>query len=198
VPVYFETAGIIVTLILLGQVLELRARSQTGAAIKKLLGLAATTARRIRHDGSEEDVALEHVREGDQLRVRPGEKVPVDGQVIEGSSNVDESMVTGEPIPVEKSPGDRVIGATVNGTGSLVMLAEKVGADTLLSRIVMMVAEAQRSRAPIQRLTDVVSSYFVPAVILAAVVSFVVWALVGPEPALTHALINAVAVLIIA
>jgi Cu+-exporting ATPase len=198
VAVYFETAGIIVTLILLGQVLELRARSQTGAAIKKLLGLAATTARRIRHDGSEEDVALEEVREGDQLRVRPGEKVPVDGQVIEGSSNVDESMVTGEPIPVGKSPGDRVIGATVNGTGSLVMLAEKVGAETLLSRIVALVAEAQRSRAPIQRLADVVSSYFVPAVILTAVVTFVIWALVGPEPALTYALISAVAVLIIA
>jgi Cu+-exporting ATPase len=196
--VYFETAAIIVTLILLGQVLELRARSQTSAAIKKLLGMAAKTARRIRDDGTEEDVALEHVQEGDQLRVRPGEKVPVDGEVLEGSSSVDESMVTGEPIPTEKGPGNKLIGATVNGTGSLVMRADKVGADTLLSRIVTMVAEAQRSRAPIQKLADVVASYFVPAVILTAVVAFVVWALVGPEPALTHALINAVAVLIIA
>jgi Cu+-exporting ATPase len=196
--VYFETAAIIVTLILLGQVLELRARSQTSAAIKKLLGMAANTARRIRDDGTEEDVALEHVQEGDRLRVRPGEKVPVDGEVLEGSSSVDESMVTGEPIPTEKGPGNKLIGATVNGTGSLVMRAENVGADTLLSRIVTMVAEAQRSRAPIQKLADVVASYFVPAVILTAVVAFVVWALVGPEPALTHALINAVAVLIIA
>ncbi len=178
--------------------LELRARSQTSAAIKKLLGMAAKTARRIRDDGTEEDVALEHVQEGDRLRVRPGEKVPVDGEVLEGSSSVDESMVTGEPIPTEKGPGNKLIGATVNGTGSLVMRAEKVGADTLLSRIVTMVAEAQRSRAPIQKLADVVASYFVPAVILTAVVAFVVWALVGPEPALTHALINAVAVLIIA
>jgi Cu+-exporting ATPase len=198
VAVYFEAAGVIVTLILLGQVLELRARSQTSAAIKKLLGMAAKTARRIRDDESEEDVPLDQVQEGDRLRVRPGEKVPVDGEIIEGSSSVDESMVTGEPIPVEKGPGDKVIGATVNGTGSLVMRAEKVGADTLLSRIVTMVAEAQRSRAPIQKLTDVVSSYFVPAVILTAIVTFVVWALAGPEPAMAYALINAVAVLIIA
>ncbi|HHH27766.1 MAG TPA: copper-translocating P-type ATPase, partial [Polyangiaceae bacterium] len=185
-------------LILLGQVLELRARSQTNAAIKKLLGMAAKTARLIRDDGSEEDVPLDQVREGDRLRVRPGEKVPVDGEVLEGTSHVDESMVTGEPVPVEKRPGAKVIGATVNGTGGLVMRAEKVGSETLLSRIVTMVAEAQRSRAPIQRLADVASSYFVPAVILTAVVTFIVWALVGPEPPMAYALINAVAVLIIA
>jgi Cu+-exporting ATPase len=198
VAVYFEAAGVIVTLILLGQVLELKARSQTSAAIKKLLGMAAKTARLIRDDGSEEDVPLDQVREGDRLRVRPGEKVPVDGEVLEGTSHVDESMVTGEPIPVEKSPGTKVIGATVNGTGGLVMRAEKVGSETLLSRIVTMVAEAQRSRAPIQKLADVVSSYFVPAVIITAIVTFIVWALVGPEPPMAYALINAVAVLIIA
>lgn len=198
VAVYFEAAGVIVTLILLGQVLELKARSQTSAAIKKLLGMAAKTARLIRDDGSEEDVPLDQVREGDRLRVRPGEKVPVDGEVLEGTSHVDESMVTGEPIPVEKSPGAKVIGATVNGTGGLVMRAEKVGSETLLSRIVTMVAEAQRSRAPIQKLADVVSSYFVPAVIITAIVTFIVWALVGPEPPMAYALINAVAVLIIA
>lgn len=198
VAVYFEAAGVIVTLILLGQVLELKARSQTSAAIKKLLGMAAKTARLIRDDGSEEDVPLDQVREGDRLRVRPGEKVPVDGEVLEGTSHVDESMVTGEPIPVEKGPGAKVIGATVNGTGGLVMRAEKVGAETLLSRIVTMVAEAQRSRAPIQKLADVVSSYFVPAVIITAIVTFIVWALVGPEPPMAYALINAVAVLIIA
>lgn len=198
VAVYFEAAGVIVTLILLGQVLELRARSQTGAAIKKLLGMAAKTARLIADDGSERDVPLEDVREGDRLRVRPGEKVPVDGEVLEGTSAVDESMVTGEPIPVQKGPGDEVIGATVNGTGGLVMRAEKVGADTLLSRIAAMVAEAQRSRAPIQKLADVVASYFVPAVILAAVATFGVWATFGPDPAMAHALINSVAVLIIA
>lgn len=198
VAVYFEAAGVIVTLILLGQVLELKARSQTSAAIKKLLGMAAKTARRLREDGSEEDVPLDEVRAGDRLRVRPGEKVPVDGEVLEGTSHVDESMVTGEPIPVEKGAGDQVIGATVNGTGGMVMRAEKVGAETLLSRIVTMVAEAQRSRAPIQKLADVVSSYFVPAVILTAVVTFVVWAVLGPEPPMAYALINAVAVLIIA
>ncbi len=198
VAVYFEAAGVIVTLILLGQVLELRARSQTGQAIKKLLGMAATSARRILDDGSDEDVALEAVQVGDRLRVRPGEKVPVDGIVLEGATSVDESMVTGEPIPVEKHEGDRVIGSTVNGTGGLVMRAEKVGAETLLSRIVAMVAEAQRSRAPIQKLADVVAGYFVPVVILVAVTTFVVWALVGPEPRMAHALINAVAVLIIA
>ena len=198
VGVYFEVSATIVTLILLGQVLELRARSQTSSAIKKLLGMAAKTARRLGDDGKEEDVPLEAVRVGDRLRVRPGEKVPVDGVVLDGSSSVDESMVTGEPIPVEKRPGDRVVGATINGTGSLVIRAEKVGADTLLARIVAMVAEAQRSRAPIQKLADTVSAYFVPAVIAIAIATFVVWALVGPEPRMAHALVNAVAVLIIA
>jgi len=198
VGVYFEAAGVIVTLILLGQVMELKARSQTSVAIKQLLGMAATSARRLGDDGTEEDVPLEEVHEGDRLRIRPGEKVPVDGQVIAGSSNVDESMVTGEPIPVEKGPRDQVIGATINGTGTLVIRAENVGADSVLSRIVAMVAEAQRSRAPIQRLADRVSSYFVPAVIITAVVTFIVWALLGPEPPMTYALINAVAVLIIA
>jgi Cu+-exporting ATPase len=198
VGVYFEVSATIVTLILLGQVLELRARSQTSSAIKKLLGMAAKTARRLGDDGKDEDVPLEAVRVGDRLRVRPGEKVPVDGVVLDGSSSVDESMVTGEPIPVEKRPGDRVVGATINGTGSLVIRAEKVGADTLLARIVAMVAEAQRSRAPIQKLADTVSAYFVPAVIAIAIATFVVWALVGPEPRMAHALVNAVAVLIIA
>jgi len=198
VAVYFEAAAVITTLILLGQVLELRARSRTGAAIKKLLGLAAKTARRIRDDGSEEDVPLQVVEVGDRLRVRPGEKIPVDGVVVEGASSVDESMVTGEPIPVEKAAGDRVVGATINGTGALVMRADKVGKDTLLSRIVAMVAEAQRSRAPIQKLADVVSGYFVPIVIVIAAVTFGVWALWGPEPRMAHAIINAVAVLIIA
>jgi P-type Cu+ transporter len=198
VGVYFEVAAAIVTLILLGQVLEVRARSQTGAAIRKLLGLAATSARRLRDDGSEEDVPLDVVRVGDRLRVRPGEKVPVDAVVLEGSSAVDESMVTGEPIPVEKHMNDRVVGATLNGTGALVIRAEKVGADTLLSRIVAMVADAQRSRAPIQKLADVVSGYFVPTVVAIAVATFLVWASVGPEPRLAHALVNAVAVLIIA
>jgi Cu+-exporting ATPase len=198
VGAYFEVAGVIVTLILLGQVLELRARSSTSAAIQKLLGLNPKAARRIREDGTEEDVPLDAVEVGDRLRVRPGEKVPVDGRVLEGTSFVDESMVSGEPIPVEKKPGDRVVGATVNGTGSLVMRAERVGADTLLSRIAAMVAEAQRSRAPIQRLVDVVSSYFVPTVISVAVVTFVLWGLVGPSPRMAHALVNAVAVLIIA
>jgi P-type Cu+ transporter len=198
VGVYFEVSAAIVTLILLGQVLELRARSQTSSAIKKLLGMGAKTARRLGHDGKEEDVPLEAVHVGDSLRVRPGEKVPVDGVVLDGSSSVDESMVTGEPIPVEKRPGDRVVGATINDTGSLVIRAEKVGADTLLARIVAMVAEAQRSRAPIQKLADTVSAYFVPAVVAIAIATFVVWALVGPEPRMAHALVNAVAVLIIA
>jgi Cu+-exporting ATPase len=198
VAVYFEAAAMIVTLILLGQVLELRARSQTGAAIKQLLGMAAKTARLIREDGTEADVPLAEVQAGDRLRVRPGEKVPVDGVVLEGTSHVEESMITGEPIPTEKSPGDKLIGATVNGTGALVMRAEKVGSETLLSRIVTMVADAQRSRAPIQKLADVVSSYFVPAVIVTAVLTFIAWAVFGPEPAMTYALINAVAVLIIA
>jgi Cu+-exporting ATPase len=198
VPVYFEAATVIVTLVLLGQVLELRARSQTGAAIKSLLGLAPKTARRINKDGSEEDVPLEHVHAGDRLRVRPGEKVPVDGVVLEGASAIDESMITGEPIPVEKHVNDRVVGATINGTGSFVMRAERVGSETLLAQIVQMVAEAQRSRAPIQKLADVVSSYFVPAVVIIAVITFVVWSIWGPEPRMAHGLVNAVAVLIIA
>ena len=197
VPVYFEAAAVIVTLVLLGQVLELRARSQTGSAIRALLGLAPKTARRIVH-GHEEDVPLEHVQAGDLLRVRPGEKVPVDGVVVEGSSAVDESMITGEPIPVQKSSGDRVVGATVNGTGSFVMRAERVGSETLLSQIVQMVAQAQRSRAPIQRLADVVSSYFVPLVVLVAVITFIVWSIWGPEPRMAYGLVNAVSVLIIA
>jgi Cu+-exporting ATPase len=195
---YYEAAASIVTLALLGQVLELRARSQTGAALRKLLGLAPKTARRVAASGAEEDVPLEHVHVGDTLRVRPGEKVPVDGVVLEGASSVDESMISGEPVPVEKQPGARLVGATVNGTGSLLMRAEKIGADTLLSRIVGMVAEAQRSRAPIQRLADVVSAYFVPAVLGAALLTFAAWASVGPQPRLSHALVNAVAVLIIA
>ncbi|MBI4887253.1 MAG: heavy metal translocating P-type ATPase, partial [Acidobacteria bacterium] len=198
VGVYFEVAAVIVTLILLGQVLELRARGQTSAAIRMLLGLAAKSARRLADDGSEADVPLEAVGVGDRLRIRPGEKVPVDGIVLEGSSAVDESMMTGEPMPIEKHAGDRVVGATINGTGGLVMRAEKVGADTLLSRIVAMVADAQRSRAPIQKLADVVSGYFVPAVVAVAVVTFLVWAAVGPEPTFAYALVNAVAVLIIA
>ena len=188
----------ITVLVLLGQVLELRARSQTSGAIKALLGLAPRTARRLRADGSEEDVPLEQVQPGDRLRVRPGEKVPVDGVVLEGASAVDESMMTGESIPVEKGPGSRVIGGTVNGTGSFVMRAERVGRDTLLAQIVQMVSEAQRSRAPIQRLADVVASYFVPAVVAVAVVTAIVWGFVGPEPRMAYALVNAVAVLIIA
>ena len=196
--VYFEPASVIVTLVLLGQVLELRARSQTSAALKALLGLAPKTARVLRENGVEEDIALDQVHPGDRLRVRPGEKVPVDGVVAEGSSSIDESMVTGEPIPVEKGAGSKVTGGTINGTGSLVMRAERVGADTLLSQIVRLVGEAQRTRAPIQRLADVVASYFVPAVILVAIVTFAVWAIFGPEPRLAHALVNAVAVLIIA
>ena len=198
VPVYFEAAAAITTLVLLGQVLELRARSQTGAAIKALLGLAPKTARRLNESGTEEDVPLDQVQVGDRLRVRPGEKVPVDGAVIDGASAIDESMVTGESIPVEKHSGDRVIGATVNGTGSFVMRAERVGAETLLAQIVQMVADAQRSRAPIQKLADVVSGYFVPAVVAMAVITFVGWSIWGPEPRMAHGLVNAVAVLIIA
>jgi Cu+-exporting ATPase len=198
VPVYFEAAAVITALVLLGQVLELRARSRTNAAIKLLLGMAPKTARIVRDDGREDDISLDQVQPGDKLRIRPGEKVPVDGTVVEGSSNVDESMVTGEPLPVEKSAGAKVIGATVNGTGSLLMTAEKVGADTLLAQIVQMVAEAQRSRAPIQRLADVVAGYFVPTVVIIAVITFIIWGLAGPEPRLAHAVINAVAVLIIA
>jgi P-type Cu+ transporter len=198
VPVYFEAASVITTLVLLGQVLELKARSSTGAAIRSLLGLAPKTARRIRTDGTEEDIALDQVLKGERLRVRPGEKIPVDGVVLEGASSVDEALVTGEPIPVEKQNGDRVIGGTINGNGTLVMQAERVGSETLLAQIVQMVAEAQRSRAPIQRLADIVSGYFVPLVILVAVVTFIVWATIGPEPRLAYAIINAVAVLIIA
>ncbi len=198
VAVYFEAAAVIVTLVLLGQVLELRARSRTSAAIRALLGLAPTTARRLRADGTDEDVPLDQVHVDDRLRVRPGEKVPVDGLVLEGHSAVDESMVSGEPIPVEKRPGARVVGATLNGTGSFVMQAERVGADTLLARIVQMVAQAQRSRAPIQNLADRVSAVFVPTVVLVAIVTFVAWALVGPEPRLAYATLNAIAVLIIA
>src|SRR5579872_5970190 len=198
VPVYFEAAAVIVTLVLLGQVLELKARSQTGAAIQALLGLAPKTARRVDEDGSEADVPLDQVRVGDRLRVRPGEKIPVDGVVLEGASSVDESMISGEAIPVEKQAGARLTGATVNGTGSLIMRAERVGSERLLAQIVRMVAEAQRSRAPIQKFADVVASYFVPIVVGVAIVTFAVWALAGPQPRLAHALVNAVAVMIIA
>ena len=197
VPVYFEAAAVITTLVLLGQVLELRARSATGTAIRALLGLAPKTARRVR-DGVEEDIPLEHVAVGDTLRVRPGEKVPVDGIVVEGRSSVDEAMISGEPIPVEKFEGTKLTGATVNGTGSMLMKAERVGRDTMLSQIVRMVADAQRSRAPIQALADKVSGWFVPAVVLISIATFVIWSFVGPEPRLAHALVNAIAVLIIA
>jgi P-type Cu+ transporter len=198
VGVYFEVASVIVVLVLLGQVLELRARSQTSSAIKALLGLAPKTARVIRDDGTELETSLDVIKPGDKLRVRPGEKVPVDGVILEGTSSIDESMVTGESIPVEKTQSDKVTGGTVNGTGGFIMRAERVGSETLLAQIVRMVSEAQRSRAPIQRLADVVSSYFVPAVIVSAVITFVVWSLAGPEPRLAHAIVNAVAVLIIA
>ena len=198
VGVYFEAAAAIVALVLLGQVMELRARSRTGAAIRALLGLAPKTARRLGANGVESDVSLEEVKPGDTLRVRPGEKIPVDGVAVSGVSSVDESMVTGEPLPVEKQAGDRLIGATVNGTGTLLMRAEKVGADTLLSQIVNMVAQAQRSRAPIQKLADQVSAWFVPTVMAVSLLTFIVWALVGPEPRFAYALVNAVAVLIIA
>ena len=198
VPIYFEAAAVIVALVLLGQVLELRARAATGQAIRALLGLAPTTARVVRADGREEDVALELVHVGDHLRVRPGERVPVDGIVIDGRSSVDEYMLTGEPIPVAKEPGEKITGATINGTGSLLMRAVRVGKDTMLSQIVNMVAQAQRSRAPIQSLADKVSGWFVPAVVLIAILSFVVWSVYGPAPAMGFALLNAVAVLIIA
>jgi P-type Cu+ transporter len=198
VGLYFEAAAVITVLVLMGQVLELRARSQTSAAIRSLLNLAPKTARRVREDGKDEDVPLELVKPGDRLRVRPGEGIPVDGIVLEGTCTVDESMITGEPIPVEKVPGGRVTAGTINGTGGFVMRAERVGRDTLLARIVRMVSEAQRSRAPIQRLADTVASYFVPTVLLTAVVTFIVWALIGPEPRMVYALVNAVAVLIIA
>lgn len=198
VGVYFEAAAVIVSLVLLGQVLELRARSSTNAAIRSLLGMAPKLARRVGVDGSEADVPLEKIQVGDRVRVRPGEKVPVDGVVLEGRSSVDESMITGEPIPAEKNLGDKVVGATVNGSGTLIIEAQRVGADTLLSQIVHMVSEASRSRAPIQRLADVAAAYFVPAVVLTAIVTFVVWAAFGPAPAIAYAIINAVAVLIIA
>jgi Cu+-exporting ATPase len=197
-PVYFEAASVITTLVLLGQVLELRARSQTGAAIKALLELAPKTARLVAEDGSERDVSIDQIHVGDRLRVRPGEKVPVDGVILEGHSSVDESMISGEPIPVEKTAGERVIGGTINLTGTFVMRAERVGRDTLLAQIVAMVSQAQRSRAPIQRLADRVSAYFVPAVIATAIVTFLVWYLVGPEPRFANALLSAIAVLIIA
>lgn len=198
VPLYYEASAVIISLVLLGQVLELRARSQTGQAIRALMGLAAKTARRIFEDGSERDVPLEDVNPGDLLRVRPGEKIPVDGEITEGRSSVDESMVTGEPIPVEKEIGSLVTGATVNGTGAFVMRATKVGGDTLLAQIVKMVSQAQRSRAPIQKLADRVSAYFVPAVILTALATAALWFFLGPDPRATHAFVNAVAVLIIA
>jgi Cu+-exporting ATPase len=198
VPLYYEAAGVITALVLLGQVLELRARSQTGNAIKALLGLAPKTARRLRTDGTEEDIPVEHIHLGDLLRVRPGEKIPVDGEVTEGRSVVDESMITGEPIPVEKESGSKVTGATVNSTGSFVMRATKIGSDTLLSQIVKMVSQAQRSRAPIQKLADTVSSYFVPAVVLIALATALVWYFLGPDPKLIHSIVSAVAVLIIA
>src|SRR5271163_4638854 len=197
-PVYFEAAAAITTLVLLGQVLELRARSRTSAAIRSLLQLAPKNARLVRADGTELDVPLEHIQVGDMLRVRPGERVPVDGVVTDGESSVDESLMTGEPIPEEKSPGARVVGGTINGTGTLVMRAEHVGGETLLAQIVRMVSEAQRSRAPVQKLADRVAGYFVPAVVLIAVLTFVVWAVAGPQPRMAHALVNAVAVLIIA
>ncbi len=198
VPVYFEAAAVITTLVLVGQVLELRARSRTSAAIRGLLQLAPKTARRLSAGGAEEDVPLEQVMHGDRLRVRPGERVPVDGVVFEGASSADESMLTGEPLPVEKHENDRVTAGTLNGSGSFIMRAERVGAETLLAQIVRMVGEAQRSRAPIQKLADVVSSYFVPGVVAAAIVTFAIWASVGPSPRLAYALVNAVAVLIIA
>lgn len=198
VAVYFEAGAVITVLVLLGQVLELRARDRTSSALRALLDLAPNTARRVKDDGTDEEVLLELVQLGDRLRVRPGDKVPVDGEVIEGSSSVDESMVTGEPIPVEKTTGDTVIGGTLNGTGGFVMRADRVGAETMLSQIVQMVADAQRSRAPIQRIADQVAGYFVPAVVAIAVIAFVVWAFAGPPPALAHALVAAVSVLIIA
>lgn len=198
VGVYFEVASAIIALVLLGEWLELRARGRTSAAIRQLLGLAPKTARRVNDDGTEEDVALGHVHAGERLRVRPGEKIPVDGRVMDGRSSVDESMLTGEPMPVDKGPGDRVVGATINQTGSLIILAERVGADSLLSQIVSLVAQAQRSRAPLQRLADQVAKWFVPSVIAIAVLTFVAWWLIGPEPQLAYAVVNAVAVLIIA
>jgi Cu+-exporting ATPase len=197
VDLYFEAAAVITTLILLGQLIEAKARSRTGHAIKALLGLAAKTAHRV-HGGQEEEIAVAEIRKGDVLRVRPGEKVPIDGLIADGQSNIDESMITGEPMPVNKKPGEKVIGATVNQTGSFLMRAERIGSETVLAQIVQMVADAQRSRAPIQKLADTVSGYFVPAVIGIAVITFVVWSIVGPAPAMAYALVNAVSVLIIA
>ncbi|HVV44722.1 MAG TPA: heavy metal translocating P-type ATPase, partial [Bryobacteraceae bacterium] len=197
-PVYFEPAAVIITLVLLGQVLELRARSQTSSAIRALLGLAPKNARVLKDDGSEVDVPVDRIAVGDRIRVRPGEKVPVDGSVLDGRSSVDESMISGEPIPVEKEPGAKVTGGTVNGSGAFTFRAERVGADTMLAQIVRMVSDAQRTRAPIQKLADRVSGWFVPAVILISILTFLLWALFGPEPRLAHALVNAVAVLIIA
>jgi Cu+-exporting ATPase len=198
VAIYFEAAAVIVTLVLLGQVLELRARSQTSGAIRALLELAPPTAHRINPDGNEEEVDIKHLHVGDRLRVRPGEKVPVDGRLIEGHSVIDESMITGEPIPVKKHENDPVTGATINSTGSFIMQATRVGGDTILSKIVQMVSEAQRSRAPIQRLVDTVSAWFVPAVVLSSILTFIVWAMIGPAPAMAFATVNAVAVLIVA
>src|SRR5437762_8239097 len=197
VGLYFEAAAVITTLVLFGQLIEAKARSRTGQAIKALLNLAAKTAHRVR-DGQEDEIAVEQIQKGDLLRVRPGEKVPIDGVIVEGKSNIDESMVTGEAIPVSKGPDENVIGATVNQTGSFLMRAEKIGSETLLSQIVQMVADAQRTRAPIQKLADAVSGYFVPAVIAVAVITFVIWSIVGPAPAMAYALVNAVSVLIIA
>lgn len=198
VPLYFEASAVIITLVLVGQVLELRARSQTGDAIKSLLGLAPKTAHRLSDDGQEEEIAIDQIQVGDKLRVRPGEKIPLDGEILEGDSSVDESMITGEAMPVEKSVGSSVTGATVNGVGSFVMKVTKVGRDTLLSQIVQMVSQAQRSRAPIQKLADKVSGYFVPTVVVVAVITAIAWIVFGPEPVLTYAILNSVAVLIIA
>ena len=197
VDLYFEAAAVITTLVLLGQLIEAKARSRTGQAIKALLGLAAKNAHRVRN-GQEEEIPVDAIQKGDLLRVRPGEKVPVDGVIVEGQSNIDESMITGEPMPVSKGAGDKVVGATVNQTGSFLMRAERIGSETLLAQIVQMVAEAQRSRAPIQKLADTVSGYFVPAVISIAVITFIVWSIIGPPPAMAYALVNAVSVLIIA
>mgnify|MGYP001791977406 CR=1 FL=1 len=198
VPLYFEPAAVIVTLVLMGQVLELRARSRTNSAIKALLQLAPATATRVQADGSDEEVGLEQIQVGDRLRVKPGAKIPVDGEVVEGRSNIDESMITGEPMPAAKQTGSRVSAGTVNQTGSFIMRADKVGSDTLLARIIQMVNEASRSRAPIQKLADQVSAWFVPAVIAIAILAFAVWALVGPSPPLANGLVAAVSVLIIA
>src|SRR5436190_4802848 len=197
VDLYFEAAAVITTLVLLGQLIEAKARSRTGQAIKALLGLAAKTAHRVRN-GQEEEIPVDAIQKGDLLRVRPGEKVPVDGVIVEGQSNIDESMITGEPMPLSKGAGDKVVGGTLNQTGSFSMRAEKIGSETLLAQIVQMVADAQRTRAPIQKLADIVSGYFVPAVIGIAIITFIVWSIVGPAPAMAYALVNAVSVLIIA